>query len=158
MKHWDPPSSILAEYAQTHISSCKGCAKTINSKAVRLGLATKDPRGFEAVRWHHPSCFSLSSHLPSSPECAIKGFSALQSRDQEAVKKLFALNEKSQEKVDDTMEDRKIELQETEASASKKHKVDKAAEDIENELHPYEASDSKKRKVSICGYALKKSY
>ncbi|CAL0303733.1 unnamed protein product [Lupinus luteus] len=116
-------SSMTAEYAKSNRSTCKGCSKTIDSKSLRLGIVTKDPRGYEAIKWHHPSCFPLPFHLSSSPESSIKGFSSLQISDQEAVKKLLAGQDNLQEKDD------------------------KATEGIENELEQTEASDPKKRKL-----------
>ncbi|XP_019449580.1 PREDICTED: polynucleotide 3'-phosphatase ZDP-like isoform X3 [Lupinus angustifolius] len=115
--------SMTAEYAKSNRSSCKGCSKTIDSKSLRLGIVTKDPRGYEAVKWHHPSCFPLPFHLSSSPQRSIKGFSSLQSSDQEAVKELLAGQDNLQEKDDKATRDMENELQKTEASDPKKRKL-----------------------------------
>ncbi|KAE9617040.1 putative phosphoric monoester hydrolase [Lupinus albus] len=118
-----PSSSMTVEYAKSNRSCCKGCSKTIDSKTLRLGIVTKDPRGYESVKWHHPSCFPLSFHLPSSPQLSIKGFSSLQSIDQEAVIKLLAGQDNLEEKDDKATKDIENELQQTEASDPKKRKL-----------------------------------
>ncbi|RDX92885.1 Polynucleotide 3'-phosphatase ZDP, partial [Mucuna pruriens] len=134
--------SMMAEYAKSGRSSCKACSKAIEAKALRLALVSKSKDGYDVVKWHHLRCFPLHSHSHSSPH-AIKGFSSLKSSDQEALKKLFAENDKSEE-----MEDVQNELQETEECDSKKEKVNKATEDVQNEPQETEERDSKKRKVN----------
>ncbi|CAA7402691.1 unnamed protein product [Spirodela intermedia] len=47
---------MVAEYAKSGRSSCKGCGKNIPVRTLRLGLTSKDPRGFEMVKWHHLDC------------------------------------------------------------------------------------------------------
>ena len=44
--------------------------------ALRLGLVTRDARGFDMTKWHHLHYLHLSSHSDASPE-SIKGFSSL---------------------------------------------------------------------------------
>lgn len=70
------PESVVAEYAKSNRSSCKACSKTIESKALRLGLVSRDKkRGFDVTKWHHLHCFPLPSH--SSSADSITGFSSL---------------------------------------------------------------------------------
>ncbi|KAL8557154.1 hypothetical protein ACS0TY_004564 [Phlomoides rotata] len=69
--------NIVAEYAKSGRSSCKKCSKAIASSSLRLGLLSKDPRGFDMTKWHHLNCFpvSISDSVPSAE--AIRGFSSL---------------------------------------------------------------------------------
>ena len=67
---------ILAEYAKSGRSSCKKCSEKIESKSIRLGLSSWDPRGFETTKWHHIDCFfPLDADLASAE--SIEGFSDL---------------------------------------------------------------------------------
>ncbi|KAJ9153502.1 hypothetical protein P3X46_026931 [Hevea brasiliensis] len=84
-----PPSSkarIVAEYAKSNRSSCKKCSQVISAKALRLGFVTRDSRGFDMTKWHHLDCFSETIESTE----AIGGFASLQTRDQEALKKLVS--------------------------------------------------------------------
>lgn len=72
-----PPSSkakIVAEYAKSNRSSCKKCSQVISAKALRLGLVTRDSRGFDMTKWHHLGCFSETIESTE----AIGGFASLQ--------------------------------------------------------------------------------
>lgn len=69
-------SKTVVEYAKSNRSSCKKCFKTIDKNAVRLGLVSRDSRGFDMTSWHHMNCFPFDSNSMSSTE-AIKGFSLL---------------------------------------------------------------------------------
>ncbi|KAJ6751990.1 hypothetical protein OIU85_002413 [Salix viminalis] len=82
-----PPSKahIIAEYAKSNRSSCKTCSKAISAKALRLGLVSRDSRGFDMTKWHHLGCFS--DKIDSTE--LIGGFDSLLSCDQEALKKLM---------------------------------------------------------------------
>ncbi|XVE63376.1 hypothetical protein DITRI_Ditri07aG0015200 [Diplodiscus trichospermus] len=51
------PTKIIAEYAKSGRSSCKKCGKAITAQALRLGLVTRDARGFDMTKWHHLQCF-----------------------------------------------------------------------------------------------------
>lgn len=84
-----PSSSVVAEYAKSGRSSCKKCSKTIAAKDLRVGLVSRDTRGFDMTRWHHLSCFPVGSGTVASPE-AIKGFLELKSSDREALKALIS--------------------------------------------------------------------
>ncbi|KAJ0989287.1 hypothetical protein J5N97_007643 [Dioscorea zingiberensis] len=84
-----PSSTLVAEYAKSSRSSCKGCGKSIPSGSLRLGLSSKDPRGFDVTKWHHFGCFSSQSH-PIAVAEEIKGFSSLKVPDQDALRKLEA--------------------------------------------------------------------
>ncbi|XP_065861953.1 polynucleotide 3'-phosphatase ZDP-like [Euphorbia lathyris] len=84
-----PPSKavkILAEYAKSKRSSCKKCSQVIQAKTLRLGLVSRDPRGFDMTKWHHLDCFS--EKVESTEE--ILGFASLKENDQEALKKVIS--------------------------------------------------------------------
>ena len=82
---------IMAEYAKSDRSSCKKCAKQIAKKSLRVGMVSRDARGFDITKWHHLECFPLGSAQPSPSLSlhSIKGFDSLQTSDQEALKKLL---------------------------------------------------------------------
>ncbi|KAL2985334.1 hypothetical protein AAZX31_12G145600 [Glycine max] len=111
--------SMMADYAKSGKSSCRACSQKIEAKALRLASVSKGNGPYDIVKWHHLRCFPLSSHSHSSPE-SIRGFSSLKSSDQEALKKLFAENNKSEEKVNEAVEDVRNELQETGERGSKR--------------------------------------
>ncbi|CAN8269325.1 unnamed protein product [Cochlearia groenlandica] len=81
-------SKVIAEYAKSSRSSCKKCSQTIASKEMRLGLVTRDSRGFDMTKWHHSGCFPVQTDPVDSVE-DIGGFSSLQKDDQDALKELF---------------------------------------------------------------------
>ncbi|PNY04135.1 polynucleotide 3'-phosphatase ZDP-like protein [Trifolium pratense] len=123
-----PSESVIVEYAKSNRSSCKKCSEAIQSKTLRLGLVSRDKsRGFDVTKWHHLSCFPLPSF--HSPPNTITGFSSLKvlsfsnivSDDQEALTKLFAGQDNSEEECKAT-EDIQNEEKDTEESASKKRK------------------------------------
>ncbi|KAL8543986.1 hypothetical protein ACS0TY_004510 [Phlomoides rotata] len=134
--------NIVAEYAKSGRSSCKKCSKAIASSSLRLGLLSKDPRGFDMTKWHHLNCFpvSISDSVPSAE--AIRGFSSLKSGDQEAVKKLVKEGtEKALEKVNEVDEE---EDDKSEQGNLKKQKLILPEEEIELQLQiPISASDIK---------------
>lgn len=70
-------SKVIVEYAKSSRSSCKKCSKTIAAKELRLGLVTRDSRGFDMTKWHHLGCFPVESDPIGSVE-DIGGFSSLQ--------------------------------------------------------------------------------
>ncbi|XP_058100325.1 polynucleotide 3'-phosphatase ZDP isoform X2 [Magnolia sinica] len=80
-------SKIVVEYAKSSRSSCKKCSKSIPADSLRLGLVSRDPRGFDSTKWHHLDCFPRESQPIVSVE-KIKGFDSLKNCDQEALKKL----------------------------------------------------------------------
>lgn len=69
-------TKVFAEYAKSNRSSCKKCSKTIAVQALRLGLVSRDARGFDVTKWHHLGCFSFGPYSLASVE-AIKGFDSL---------------------------------------------------------------------------------
>ncbi|XP_010502295.1 PREDICTED: polynucleotide 3'-phosphatase ZDP isoform X2 [Camelina sativa] len=81
-------SKVNAEYAKSSRSTCKQCSQTIAAKELRLGLVTRNFRGFDMTQWHHLGCFPVDSDPIGSVE-EIGGFSELQSGDQDALKELF---------------------------------------------------------------------
>ncbi|OMO74744.1 Zinc finger, PARP-type [Corchorus capsularis] len=109
------PSNIVAEYAKSGRSSCKKCGKAITAQALRLGLVTRDARGFDMTKWHHLDCFT--EKIDSLD--VIKGFDLLKDVDQEALKKLADGSDKSPKRGKGDKED-KIKLEE---SNSKKIKL-----------------------------------
>ncbi|XVF78834.1 hypothetical protein PTKIN_Ptkin14bG0169000 [Pterospermum kingtungense] len=126
------PTKIIAEYAKSGRSSCKGCGKAITAQALRLGLVTRDGRGFDMTKWHHLDCFS--ENIDSLD--AIEGFELLKGLDQEALKKLADVSDKSPKQLQGKRdkEEGKEEKIELEKSSSKKIKLsvpeEKAALDI----------------------------
>ncbi|KAK7405330.1 hypothetical protein VNO78_06561 [Psophocarpus tetragonolobus] len=117
-----PRELVKAEYAKSGRSSCNGCSEKIEAKTLRLALVSKGNGPFDVVKWHHLNCFPTHSSSRNSPQ-KFEGFSSLKSIDQEALRKLFAENEMSEEKVDKAVEDEENELQETEEHSSKKRKL-----------------------------------
>ncbi|KAK2380598.1 polynucleotide 3'-phosphatase ZDP [Trifolium repens] len=116
-----PSESVVVEYAKSNRSTCKKCSEAIQSKTLRLGLVSRDKsRGYDVTKWHHLSCFPLPSF--NSPPNTITGFSSLKSVDQEALTKLFAGQDKSEEECKAT-KDMQNEEKDTEDSASKKRKL-----------------------------------
>ncbi|KAL0311379.1 UNVERIFIED_CONTAM: Polynucleotide 3'-phosphatase ZDP [Sesamum angustifolium] len=94
-------TKIVAEYAKSGRSSCKKCSKAIASSSLRLGLVSKDPRGFDMTKWHHLECFPFNNSDSVSSAEAIAGFFSLKSIDQESVKKLVNEVAQDSEKVSD---------------------------------------------------------
>ncbi|KAI7739198.1 hypothetical protein M8C21_016173 [Ambrosia artemisiifolia] len=91
-------TKIIAEYAKSGKSSCKKCSEKIESKSLRLGLKSHDPRGFDSVKWHHFNCFSSFDSV-SEAETDIEGFSELMvGSDQEKVKRLMSERDQSSAK------------------------------------------------------------
>ncbi|WJX44404.1 hypothetical protein P8452_31384 [Trifolium repens] len=134
-----PSESVVVEYAKSNRSSCKKCSEAIQSKTLRLGLVSRDKsRGYEVTKWHHLSCFPLPSF--HSPPNTITGFSSLKSDDQEALTKLFAGQDKSEEECKAT-KDIQNEDQDTEESASKKRKLSTSDVKVDNII--FSASDVK---------------
>lgn len=69
-------TQVAAEYAKSGRSSCKKCSEPIEAKALRLGLISRDARGFDVTKWHHLDCFNFGSQNVASVE-KIKGFQSL---------------------------------------------------------------------------------
>lgn len=116
-----PRDSMMAEYAKSGKSTCKACSQKIEAKALRLALVSKGKAPYDVVKWHHLNCFPLHSLSHFSPE-NIDGFSSLKSSDQEALKKLFTENDKTEE-VHKVTEDAQNELQESGEGDSKRIKL-----------------------------------
>ncbi|KAK6230738.1 hypothetical protein QUC31_002256 [Theobroma cacao] len=129
-------TKIIAEYAKSGRSSCKKCGKAITAQALRLGLVTRDLRGFDVTKWHHLPCFS--EKIDSLD--VIKGFDLLKGVDQEALKKLADESDKLTEQLQGKNEDEEEEM-ELEKSNSKK--IKRTDKDKENNC--VEESNSKLR-------------
>lgn len=70
------PSKVVAEYAKSNRSTCKKCYEPIQSKTLRLILVSRHmARRLDITKWHHFSCFPISSSN-SDPKTII-GFSSL---------------------------------------------------------------------------------
>ncbi|KAI3900255.1 hypothetical protein MKW92_026918 [Papaver armeniacum] len=87
------PTKIIAEYAKSNRSSCKKCSNSISANSLRLGLHSKDPRGYDVTKWHHLNCFPRFASTYYSWFCCE--YSSLfvcfvQIGDQEALEKLTA--------------------------------------------------------------------
>lgn len=132
-------TKLAAEYAKSKRSSCKKCSEPIAAQALRLGLVSRDPKGFDVTKWHHLDCFNFGSDLVASVE-KIKGFQSLKSSDQEALKKLVGASHESQE--EDTNES-KYAIEGRQSSQGKRvREVDENENEIE-ESSPKKAKSSK---------------
>ncbi|KAI3943771.1 hypothetical protein MKW98_004276 [Papaver atlanticum] len=122
------PTKIIAEYAKSNRSTCKKCSNSISVNTLRLGLHSKDPRGYDVTKWHHLNCFPSDSLQPVTHGSAdnIQGFSSLKSSDQEALEKLTANCDLESKQGSDQVE-KEVEEGNVEKS-SKKSKVDKVDE------------------------------
>uniref|UniRef100_A0A2N9F9V3 PARP-type domain-containing protein n=1 Tax=Fagus sylvatica TaxID=28930 RepID=A0A2N9F9V3_FAGSY len=112
-------SEMVAEYAKSNRSSCKKCSKQIAKQSLRVGMVSRDARGFDLTKWHHLDCFPVGSAPVASPD-SIKGFEALQSSDQEALKKLLDSSDKSVEDGEANKRDRDEENEEEKNSKKAK--------------------------------------
>ncbi|XP_068659764.1 polynucleotide 3'-phosphatase ZDP-like isoform X2 [Aristolochia californica] len=134
-------SKIIAEYAKSNRSSCKKCLKTIAVNSLRLGVVSRDPRGFDSTKWHHIDCFPVGSQPIVSAE-EIGGFSSLKECDQESLKKLETVpnssNEKGHGRVDapedhsEQTESKKPKLQLSENGKEAEVKIVFSAADVKN--------------------------
>ncbi|GLT48623.1 hypothetical protein SLA2020_222380 [Shorea laevis] len=116
-------TKIVAEYAKSGRSSCKKCGKAIAAKAPRLGLVSRDARGYDVTKWHHVDCFSERIESLET----IKGFASLERADQEALEKLLDGSSKSPEQG--TVQDKEeIELEERNKKKIKLSTPDENAE------------------------------
>ncbi|KAG7577283.1 Polynucleotide 3'-phosphatase [Arabidopsis thaliana x Arabidopsis arenosa] len=88
-----PTSKVIADYAKSGRSSCKRCSQTIVSKDLRVGLVTRDARGFDVTSWHHLGCFPIDWHPIDSVE-DVGGYSSLEKGDQKELQQLAELSEK----------------------------------------------------------------
>ncbi|MCL7039726.1 hypothetical protein MKW94_012637, partial [Papaver nudicaule] len=122
------PSKIIAEYAKSNRSTCKKCSDSISANTLRLGLHSKDPRGYDVTKWHHLNCFPTDSLQPLIHGSAdkIQGFSSLKSSDQEALEKLTAECDLESKQGSDDGEKEVVEGKEK--KSAKKSKVGKVNE------------------------------
>ncbi|KAI3943772.1 hypothetical protein MKW98_004277 [Papaver atlanticum] len=121
------PSKIIAEYAKSNRSTCKKCSNSISVNTLRLGLHSKDPRGYDVTKWHHLNCFPSDSLQPIHGSLEnIQGFSSLKSGDQEALEKFTAECDLESKQGSDHSE--KEVKEGNEEKSSKKSKVDKVDE------------------------------
>ncbi|KAL6845119.1 hypothetical protein ACP4OV_024614 [Aristida adscensionis] len=79
--------SIIVEYAKSGRSTCKGCSENIANAALRLGVSSYDPRGFDRTKWYHVACFPVSSYPLFSVE-NLKGFDSIENHDREKLQEL----------------------------------------------------------------------
>ncbi|KAL1202428.1 Polynucleotide 3'-phosphatase ZDP [Cardamine amara subsp. amara] len=113
-------SKVIAEYAKSSRSSCKKCSQTIASKELRLGLVSRDPRGFGTTKWHHLGCFPVDSD-PIDSVKDIGGYSSLQSGDQDALKELVQQCKKKTLKMDEDNDESETDNRLTEETNKRKH-------------------------------------
>ncbi|WCJ32274.1 Polynucleotide 3'-phosphatase ZDP [Euphorbia peplus] len=155
---------ILAEYAKSKRSSCKKCSQVIQAKTLRLGLVSRDPRGFDITKWHHLHCFSENVHSTDD----ILGFASLKENDQEALKKVISgvkdvvegSPDSASKRTDESGEELELEgtvpqkrkktvenVKELELEEKKISKISKSRDENEDGLE-LEEETSKKIKVS----------
>lgn len=91
-------TTIVAEYAKSGKSSCKKCSEKIDSKSLRLGLKSRDPRGYDTTKWHHFNCFVSLDSIPASSAETIEGFSELTGSDQDKLKQMVNEEDRSSTK------------------------------------------------------------
>ncbi|KAL0743610.1 hypothetical protein Bca4012_085123 [Brassica carinata] len=126
-------ANVIAEYAKSSRSSCKKCSQTIAAKELRLGMVTRDSRGFDMTKWHHLGCFPVESVSIDSVE-EIGGFSSLQSDDQDALKELVlqcgkkTSLDKMEEDTDESVADKGL----AEEKNKRKHSQVDEEEEINN--------------------------
>ncbi|CAE5967324.1 unnamed protein product [Arabidopsis arenosa] len=113
-------SKVISEYAKSSRSTCKKCSQTIAAKELRLGLVTRNFRGFDMTQWHHVGCFPVDSDPIGSIE-DIGGFSELQSGDQDALKELVQQCGKRTLKMDEDNDESEAKNKLTEETNKRKH-------------------------------------
>lgn len=92
------PTTIVAEYAKSGKSSCKKCSEKIDSKSLRLGLKSRDPRGYDSLKWHHFNCFFSLDSIPASSAETFEGFSELKGSDQDKLKQMVSEEDRTSTK------------------------------------------------------------
>ncbi|XP_013736275.1 polynucleotide 3'-phosphatase ZDP isoform X1 [Brassica napus] len=150
-----PPEKmpIVAEYAKSNRSSCKACSKSIASKTLRLGLISKGPGGFDMTRWHHLNCFPTESESIASVD-DIKGLSALEKDDQDALAKLVEqCGDPAKEQVDEKVEE--IEHLATDDLSGEKIKETKGSSKVIAEYAKSSRSSCKKCSQTIAAKELR---
>ncbi|CAD5323101.1 unnamed protein product [Arabidopsis thaliana] len=122
VKNSPDSSKVISEYAKSSRSTCKKCSQTIAAKELRLGLVTRNFRGFDMKQWHHLGCFPVDSDPIVSVE-DIGGFSELQSGDQDALKELVQQCGKQTlvDKMDEDNDDTEAKIKLTEETNKRKH-------------------------------------
>ncbi|XP_013719789.2 polynucleotide 3'-phosphatase ZDP isoform X2 [Brassica napus] len=113
-------SKVIAEYAKSSRSSCKKCSQPIAAKELRLGMVTRDSRGFDMTKWHHLGCFPVESVAVDSVE-HIGGFSSLQNGDQDALKELVQQCVNKTLKMDEDNDETGTDHHQTEETNKRKH-------------------------------------
>ncbi|KAF2559806.1 hypothetical protein F2Q68_00017708, partial [Brassica cretica] len=113
-------ASVIAEYAKSSRSSCKKCSPTIAAKELRLGMVTRDSRGFDMTKWHHLGCFPFESVPVDSVE-HIGGFSSLKSDDQDALKELVLQCGKETSKMEEDKDESVADKGLAEETNKRKH-------------------------------------
>lgn len=122
-------AKIVAEYAKSSRSSCKNCSKPIPADSLRLGLVSRDARGFDVTKWHHLNCFPMNTQPIADAE-KLKGFSTLKSHDQEALKKLESGCHESPKEVCKTKGGLNAETDERSPKKSKLSEPDEGAQQV----------------------------
>lgn len=92
----EPKLPMVADYAKSAKSTCKGCSKPIDKDAFRLGFNGK--ANFGATAWYHYACLWTESEIlrsinGSGPiENVVEGFSMLKDEDKSSLKRDFTKN------------------------------------------------------------------
>ncbi|KAF3607001.1 hypothetical protein DY000_02050549, partial [Brassica cretica] len=152
-------ASVIAEYAKSSRSSCKKCSQTIAAKELRLGMVTRDSRGFDMTKWHHLGCFPVESVPVDSVE-EIGGFSSLQSDDQDALKELVLQCGKETSKMEEDKDESAADKGLAEEASKQKHsqveeevEIKKAGSDEKSGQKVKETKDSSASSKVIAEYA-----
>ncbi|KAL9248587.1 Polynucleotide 3'-phosphatase ZDP-like protein [Drosera capensis] len=124
-------SRLIAEYAKSSRSTCKVCSDPIVTKSLRLGVLTRDARGFDLTKWHHLGCFSkvkLKGKGIGNAE-AVTGFESLKGDDKEALREVMDQWGKASDEAAKTKEDGESLKKKRD---TKKEKVAETVEDGED--------------------------
>ncbi|KAK9143898.1 hypothetical protein Syun_013298 [Stephania yunnanensis] len=152
---------IVAEYAKSGRSACKKCGESISASALRLGLVSRDARGFDMTKWHHLSCCPMDSKSIGSAE-KINGFALLKASDQEALKLIVAEHDRSQDKDSHGENDEKETSNKDKVKEFKVRKTDSALEEIETpnskKSKPVESGEEAKLEIIFSTSDIQDNY
>ncbi|KAK9147352.1 hypothetical protein Scep_006109 [Stephania cephalantha] len=152
---------IVAEYAKSGRSACKKCGESISASALRLGLVSRDARGFDMTKWHHLSCCPMDSKSIGSAE-KINGFALLKASDQEALKLIVAEHDRSQNKDSHGEDDEKETSNKDKVKESQVRKADSALEEIESpnskKSKPVESGEEAKLEIIFSTSDIQDNY
>lgn len=81
----DDESYVIAEYAKSGRSKCKGCSSNIANGVLRLGI--DDGQGKKMLGYYHPDCIKFPSSVTDKDD--IDGFKKLKAADKKTVEELL---------------------------------------------------------------------